>query len=109
MWPGVVHWIKNQVGRYMEKPKPRSPEDRLIKLYYKGIATTDFEEQNRIIWDAVCIHIEEGPFCIGIAGGQPSPIIVKNNFRNVPDFGVLGPWAVGCPGSQNPEQFFFKK
>jgi peptide/nickel transport system substrate-binding protein len=109
MWPGVVHWIKNQVGRYMEKPEPGSPEDRLIKLYYKGIATTDFEEQNRIIWDAVRIHIEEGPFDIGITGGQPSPIIVKNNFRNVPDFGILGPWAVGCPGAENPEQFFFKK
>jgi len=26
----------------------------------------------------------------------------------VPNFGVLGPWAIGGPGNTCPEQYFFE-
>ena len=61
------------------------------------------------MWDAIRIHIEEGPFFIGIAGGFPMPAIANANLRNIPDFGILGPWAVGAPGNTNPEQYFFQQ
>ena len=108
MWPYIVRYqITN--GREGEPIKKGSVEDRLMEIYNKGISEPDPEKRNHYIWDAVRIHIDEGPFCIGITGGQPSPVVVKNNFRNVPDFGVLGPWAVGAPGNTNPEQYFFKR
>jgi len=107
-WPGVTHWYSNRPG-YKEKPEPGSPEERLIEIYEKGLKTADFEKRNRIFWEAARVHIEEGPFEIGVAGDIPTPVLAKNNFRNVPNFGIIAPWAVGCPGSQNPEQFFFKK
>jgi hypothetical protein len=35
-------------------------------------------------------------------------VVINNNLRNVLEYGVLGPWAIGCPGNLNPEQWFFK-
>jgi hypothetical protein len=52
------------------------------------------------------VHIEEGPFTLGAAGDQPMPVVLKNNFHNVPNSGVLGPWAPGSPGNKHPEQFY---
>jgi hypothetical protein len=43
---------------------------------------------------------------IGGSGDQPQPVVCKNNFMNVPEYGVLGPWAPGSPGNVNPEQFW---
>jgi hypothetical protein len=33
---------------------------------------------------------------------------VKNNFRNVPEFGLVAGWDLGFPGTADPEQFFFQ-
>jgi len=108
MWPGITGWFTGG-ARYKEEPKPGSVEERLLELYYKGISTPDVEKRTQILYDAIRIHIEEGPFCIGICAGQPAPIVIKNNFRNVPEYGILGPWSPGFPGAANSEQFFIKK
>jgi hypothetical protein len=34
---------------------------------------------------------------------------VKTNIRNVPQTGVLGPWAPGSPGNKFPEQFYIEQ
>lgn len=106
-WPLVSLWIRTG-GAQGEKPEPGSPEDRLLKLYQKGCMEKDLVKRHRYVWEAVQIHIKEGPFFIGITGGLPMPVVVKKNFRNVPDFGVLGPWAIGGPGNTCPEQYFFE-
>ena len=63
----------------------------------------------RVVWEAVQIHIDEGPFTLGGAGDQPMPVVIKNNFKNVPTFGILGPWAPGSPGNVHPEQFYIEQ
>ena len=45
---------------------------------------------------------------IGASGDQPMPVVVANNFRNVPETGILGPWAPASPGNKHPEQFFIE-
>ena len=55
------------------------------------------------------MHIDDGPITIGTVGEHPSPLVAKNNFRNVPDFGLVAGWDLAFPGTADPEQFYFKK
>jgi peptide/nickel transport system substrate-binding protein len=90
-------------------PEPGSPAARLQALYRQGIATPYPEQRHRIVWDAVQIHIDEGPFVLGASGDQPRPVVVKGNFHNVPEYGILGPWAPGSPGNTHPELYWIEQ
>lgn len=104
-WPMQGKW--NQTGGAEgEEPLPGSPARRLLDLYYEGIAEGDQQRRHEIVWDAIQIHIDEGPFTLGGAGDQAMPVVVKHNFHNVPETGILGPWAPGSPGNLHPEQFY---
>jgi hypothetical protein len=61
------------------------------------------------VWEAIRVHIEEGPFTLGAAGDQAMPVVIQNNFCNVPESGILGPWAPGSPGNKHPEQFWINE
>lgn len=91
------------------KPAPDSPAAKLQALYEKGLATKSIEDRHKIVWEAVKIYIDEGPFVIAVAGDQPMPIIVKDYMRNILDFGVVGPWAPATPGNQVPAQWWMDK
>jgi peptide/nickel transport system substrate-binding protein len=75
-------------------------------LYDQGVAEPDPAARNAIVWEAIRIHIDEGPFMIGAAGDQAMPVVVGNNFHGIPDLVILGPWAPGSPGNLFPEQFW---
>lgn len=90
------------------QPDPGSPGFRLLELYQRGVIETDEAERQDILFQAVDIHINEGPFLLGATGDQKMPVVVKNSFHNVPEFGILGPWTVASPGSQHPEQFWIE-
>lgn len=91
------------------KPEPGSPAEKLQALYRQGLAEPDEQKRHEIIWEAVQVYIEEGPFIIGATGDQPQPVVCKNYFKNVYEYGVLGPWAPGTPGNSNPEQYYMDK
>ncbi len=91
------------------EPAPGSPAARLQELYRKGLQEPDIEKRHQIVWEAIRVHMEEGPFVIGGAGDQPMPVVCKNYFHNVPEYGVLGPWAPGSPGNVHPEQFWMEQ
>ena len=105
MWPMVTKWYATGGA---EGWPPYDIPKALHELWLAALAEPEMEKRHRYAHKAARIHIEEGPFVIGVTGGLPMPVFVKENFRNVPEFGVLGPWAPGAPGSQNPEQFFFR-
>lgn len=107
IWPAVGAWY-NTGGEVGEAPEPGSVEERLIELYEAGFAEGDPAARNDLMLEVFRLHIEYGPFAIGAAGDIPSPVIVAENFRNVPETGVLGPWAPATPGNQHPEQFFIR-
>lgn len=104
-WPLQGKW-RQTGGAEGEEPEPGSPAARLQALYDQGIAEPDEQRRHEIVWEAIRIHIEDGPFTLGAAGDQPMPVVLKNNFRNVPPTGILGPWAPGSPGNKHPEQFY---
>ena len=51
---------------------------------------------------------DDGALSIGTVGEHVSPVIVKNNFHNVPPTGVVAAWDIGFPGTADPEQFFIR-
>ncbi|MEA3327776.1 MAG: ABC transporter substrate-binding protein [Chloroflexota bacterium] len=88
------------------KPEEGSPAARLQALYNQGISEPDEYKRHELVWEAIRINIEEGPFNLGATGDQPMPVVIGDDFHNVPEYGVLGPWAPGSPGNTNPEQYW---
>jgi peptide/nickel transport system substrate-binding protein len=87
-------------------PRPGSMLEKLQNIYSELISIVDADERDAKLLEAYRVHIEEGPITIGTIGEHPSPVLVKNNFHNVPDFGLVGGWDLGFPGSADPEQFY---
>lgn len=106
-FPAVGAWYQSG-GAVGEAPEPGSPEERLIELYEAGFAEADPDARNALMLEVFQIHIDQGPFNIGACGDVPNPVVAANNFRNIPETGVLGPWAPATPGNQHPEQFFIQ-
>jgi peptide/nickel transport system substrate-binding protein len=88
------------------KPEDGSPAQVLQALYNKARETNSEEGRHEVVWEAIDVHIEHGPFVIGVAGDQPMPILVKDYMRNILDFGVVGPWAPATPGNQIAAQWW---
>jgi peptide/nickel transport system substrate-binding protein len=89
--------------------KPEGPMKDLLDIFDRIKSEPDLAKCHQLVLDAVRIHISEGPFSLGTVGRSPTPVLVKNDLYNVPDTGVLGPWAVSQPAASYPEQFFFDR
>ncbi|MBS3934329.1 MAG: ABC transporter substrate-binding protein [Truepera sp.] len=105
-WPRQALWLRTGGAQGEE---PGEIVRRLFELYMQGIAIPNIEDRHHLVWEAIRIHMAEGPFYIGITAGLPMPATANVNLRNIPDFGILGPWAPGGPGNTNPEQYFFRQ
>jgi peptide/nickel transport system substrate-binding protein len=92
-----------------EGTEPTEVAKALQDIYQAGLAEPDVEKRHQYVWDAIRIHIDEGPFFIGAAGDQQEPVVIADNFHGVPDLVVLGPWAPGTPGNLHPEQFWIEQ
>ncbi|MBE3144764.1 MAG: hypothetical protein IMZ61_12715 [Planctomycetes bacterium] len=106
-WPLEGHW-RETAGAEGIKPLPGSPAEKLQALYDKGLTEPDIQKRHEIVWEAVGVHLDEGPFILGISGDQHVPIVIKDTMRNILDFGVIGPWAPGTPGNQHPAQWWME-
>ncbi len=89
-------------------PPKGSMLEKLQQAYSELIQITDPVARDAALLKAYQIHIDEGPINIGVVADHPVPVLVKNNFRNVPTTGLVGPWDLGFPGTSCPEQFFIK-
>lgn len=107
-WPLQGRWFETG-GQEGEKPADGSPAKILNDLYQKGRSLPDEQARHKVVQEAVKYLIQEGPFYIGITGGIPEPVIARKNLRNVPEYGVLGPWAPGSPGNLNIITVFYDK
>jgi peptide/nickel transport system substrate-binding protein len=117
VWAPVegVQWAMAgmNIGQYYQTggtegvaPREGSMLERLQEAYTNIVSLTDPAERDAALLEAYRIHIEEGPITIGTIGQHPSPVIVKNNFHNVPETGLVGSWDLGYPGTADPEQFY---
>jgi len=115
-FPGYVfpvvpfHWHPQSGNWYAtggEKGRePTGWTKELGDLYDRTKSTADLEERHALVLEAIEIQLEHGPFIIGTTGRQFSPIVISNSFKNVPESGIIGPWATMAPASKNPEQFY---
>jgi peptide/nickel transport system substrate-binding protein len=83
--------------------------ERLQEAYSRIIVEPDPAERDRLLLEAYRIHIEEGPITIGTIGEHPSPVIIANNFHNVPANGLVASHDLAYPGTVDPEQFFISQ
>lgn len=88
-------------------PREGSMLEQLQDAYSVAVAATTNEERNAALLAAYQIHLDHGPINIGTIGQHPSPVIVRNNFHNVPEIGLVASWDLGFPGTADPEQFYF--
>jgi peptide/nickel transport system substrate-binding protein len=81
------------------KPEDGSPAQKLQALYEKALQTGTIEGRHKVVYEAIQVVIDEGPFVIGVSGDQAMPIIAKDYMRNIVELGVVGPWAPATPGN----------
>ena len=96
-------------GKEGVPPRPGSMLEKLQKKFADISATVDPVERESKLLQAYQIHIDEGPIMIGTVGEHPSPLVAKNNFRNVQSTGLVASWDLAFPGTSDPEQYYFKK
>ena len=91
------------------EPPAGSPAQLLQDLYAKARSTAGVEDRHKVVWEAVDVLINEGPFVIGVGGDQLAPVVIKDHMRNILDFGVVGPWAPATPGNQIASQWWIEQ
>lgn len=87
--------------------KPTGDIARLYQLWDKIIETVDEQERHRLIGQIIELHIKN-IWIIGTIGELPVVVIVKNNFRNVPQEGEANV-VMQSPKNACPEQFFIRQ
>jgi peptide/nickel transport system substrate-binding protein len=93
-------------GKAGEEPPEGSDIRRIYELWDKVKTSIDEEERNKYFKEIIDIH-KKNIFFIGTVGEMQIPVVVKNNFRNVPD-GLIFDHPLFSPKNARPEQFFFK-
>jgi len=98
-----------------EEPPVDDPNYRMFELYKQAIREPDRQKRDELLFDIIQIHIDEGPFLLGMISDIPHIVIVGNKLKNVPGTdeiplgGWLGPWVVAQPGSITyPEQYYLE-
>jgi len=92
-------------GKGGEEPIPEIRE--LQKLYDQLKEATDPVKKLNLGRSILRSHARN-IWYVGLVN-YPYPIVVKNNFRNVPKEGIVHDWRLLSPGYWNPEQFFIKE
>jgi peptide/nickel transport system substrate-binding protein len=88
--------------------KPPAELQRLVDIWEEIKVTTDTDRKNALFQEVLDAH-QENVWIIGVVGETPQLVVVKNNFRNVPEKSLYA-WSVGhYLGLARIEQFFFKQ
>ncbi len=91
-------------GKTGEEP----PGDlRKVQELFDQIKSTPNPDKQKELFREILRLNKENLWVIGIATAPPEVVIVKNNFRNVPEQAVSD-WHLLTPGATAPEQYFFK-
>jgi peptide/nickel transport system substrate-binding protein len=83
------------------------------QLYNAAKREPDALKRTQHFWDIIKVHIEEGPFFMGVVTNYLQPIIAKNDLRNVPtrdnlaQHGLVNDWELPCPAVYEPETYYW--
>jgi peptide/nickel transport system substrate-binding protein len=99
-----------------EEPAADDPNARMWEIYKQAIREPDMQKRDQLVFDIVRIHIDEGPFLLGMIADIPRVVIIGNRLKNAPTAeeiplgGWLGPWVVAQPGAITyPEQYYLEE
>jgi peptide/nickel transport system substrate-binding protein len=97
-------WYRNN-GEIGEEPPPE-----VQKAYdlYEAIKGATSDEELIALATELLDHVAEELWYIGTVGLLPHVGVVKNNFRNVSEEGVISDWLCLTPGNDTIEQYFFR-
>ncbi|MDP9350792.1 MAG: ABC transporter substrate-binding protein [Chloroflexota bacterium] len=95
-------------------PEPGGPVDRLWKLYDQSKVEPDAMKRHRLVWDMIKIHIEDGPYLMGVCANTPYLVLVRDGLMNVPTKeelplgGFAAPWIHPTPAVYDPEAYYWQ-
>ena len=104
--PLFGHWYDVSSAYKKLEPPADHPIRQIWSLWDQAKAEPDEAKRNALFKQLLDIH-KEHPWMIGTVGEAPSPLIVKNNFFNVPE-GFIDDDTLRGIGYANPFQFFIK-
>jgi peptide/nickel transport system substrate-binding protein len=113
VFPTTDNYWHAQVGKWYktagkEGEAPTGVMKRLLDIYARILNERDPERCHQLVYEAIRVHMEEGPFTLGTVADVPALVIARNNFRNVPlESRIVAPWAVVTPATSYPESFFY--
>ncbi|MCX7795353.1 MAG: hypothetical protein N2380_02380 [bacterium] len=87
--------------------KPTGDALKMIANFDKIILSVNQEEIDKLT-DEILYLWAKNLYALPVLGFFYTPVVVKNNFKNVPREGTLA-FPYMSPGYMNPEQFFIKK
>lgn len=104
MAPAYGTWYKSG-GKLGQEPPAYFKE--MMNLYDQYKVTVDSEKQKEIAKSLIRKHAEN-VFVIGTVGMVPNVVVVKNDFRNVPETFTTD-WIYMAPGTLDPCHFYFDR
>ncbi|MBC7321188.1 ABC transporter substrate-binding protein [bacterium] len=103
--PGPLYGLWYQTGGKSGE-EPKGDIKKAMELFDRFIVTTDKAQRLKLGKQLIRLSTEN-VWSIGTVGLIPNPVIVKNNFRNVPEV-LFSEHLLLTPRNAFPEQFFIK-
>ncbi|WP_020577607.1 ABC transporter substrate-binding protein [Actinopolymorpha alba] len=94
-------------------PDKGDPIDRLWKLYARARVAVDEMERIKLLWEIFKVHIEDGPFFLGVVANYPQVVLAREGLGNVPQRenlalgGWVNTWILPSPAVYDPETYFW--
>ncbi len=110
---GAPSAISVEAGRWFESggEEGKEPEGDLresLELWSKIRKEPDDAQRKEMI-EAMVTQVARQCYVIGTVGMTPMPVVVKNNFHNVPEEGVMWDYVPLTPKNTFPEQYFISE
>jgi peptide/nickel transport system substrate-binding protein len=95
-------------------PEEGDPIQRLYDIYAKATLETDGIKRHKLVWDILKVHVEDGPFFMGVVANYPRIVLVHEDMRNVPRQeelvlnGFVNTWIHPTPAVYDPEAYYWE-
>jgi peptide/nickel transport system substrate-binding protein len=87
--------------------EPSGDIRKIYDLWDQVVKTVDAKERDKLIREIVSLH-RKNIWIIGTVGAPPQLVIVKNNFKNVPEYAIWDD-PLRSPLIAYPEQFYIEQ
>jgi peptide/nickel transport system substrate-binding protein len=88
--------------------------EKLYQLYEQTKVETDVMKRHQQVWEINKVHIEQGPFFMGVVANYPRIVLFSSDLKNWPkradlaQGGFVNPWIHPTPAVYDPETWYFE-